>query len=95
MTTVLEELRRLEEPTPEEFVDAVIRTHERIQSQLRALARNTDARDDGWPAWAAETIRSYSTSYGVNVDRGSRAGAGARALPGVCPSSAIKSQIAL
>jgi hypothetical protein len=43
VTTVLEELRRLEEPTPEEFVDAVIRTHERIQSKLRALARDADS----------------------------------------------------
>ena len=95
MTVVFEGLRRLEEPTPEEFVDAVIRTHERIQSKIRALARNVDARDDGWPAWVAETIRSYSTSYGVNADGGSRAGAGARALHGVRPPSAIKSQIAL
>ncbi len=93
MRTVLEERRWLEEPTHEEFVDAVFRAHERIQSMLQALARDGGPREDGWTVGEAETIRSYCEYYGVDVGR--IAPAGMRSRPGVRPSSTIKSQMAL
>jgi hypothetical protein len=66
METVLEELRRLTDPTIEEFVSAVIHTHERNWSNLRDLSRGGAGVeiDDG--AEDADIIRAYCLSYGMD-----------------------------
>ena len=65
METILEELRRLTNPTIEEFVGAVIQTHERNRSNLRALLRGADGPDSDDAAEDADIIRAYCLSYGV------------------------------
>lgn len=67
MEAVLEALRKLDEPTDEEFVGAVIHTHERIRSKLRALSHGTSVRDRDWAFDDAEIIRAYSLSHGVEA----------------------------
>jgi hypothetical protein len=65
METVLEELRRLTDPTVEEFVDAVIHTHERNRSKLLALSRGAAGRNIDDATEDADIIRAYCLSYGV------------------------------
>jgi hypothetical protein len=66
MESVFEELRRRTDPTIEEYVDAVIQTHERNRSKLRTLSRGLAIPeiDDG--AEDADIIRAYCLSYGVD-----------------------------
>jgi len=64
MEAILEELRRLTDPTIEEFVDAVIHTHERNRSKLRALSQR--AAFPQMEEAAEDIIRAYCLSYGVD-----------------------------
>ncbi len=66
METILEELRRLTDPTIEEFVDAVIHTHERTRSKLRTLSHGMAAAEIDDAAEDADIIRAYCLSYGVD-----------------------------
>lgn len=66
MKTILEELRRLTDPTIEEFVDAVIHTHERNRSKLRALLQGAAGPEIEDAAEDADIIRAYCLSYGVD-----------------------------
>jgi hypothetical protein len=65
METMLEELRRLTNPTIEEFVDAVIHTHERNRVNLLALSQGAAGPDFDDAAEDADIIRTYCLSYGV------------------------------
>ena len=64
--TVLEALGRRGEPTDEEFVGAVIKTHERIRSELRAMLRGDAPRPTSAGSVDAEIIWGYNVSHGVN-----------------------------
>jgi len=66
METLLEELRRPTDPTIEEFVDAVIHTHERNRSKLRALSHGMAVPEIDDAAENAAIIRAYCLSYGVD-----------------------------
>jgi len=66
METLLEELRRPTDPTIEEFVDAVIHTHERNRSKLRALSHGMAVLEIDDAAENAAIIRAYCLSYGVD-----------------------------
>ena len=65
METILEELRRLTNPTIEEFVGAVIDIHERNRLNLLALSRTTAGADIDDAAEDEDIIRAYCLSYGV------------------------------
>lgn len=69
MRAVLEALRRPDEPTDEEFVNAVIQTHERIRSRLRTLAGDRISRDAGEASAEAKIIRAYNLSHGIGTGR--------------------------
>ncbi len=66
MEPILEELRRLTNPTIEEFVGAVIHTHERNRSNLRALSWGAAGPDMDDAAEDADIIRTYCLSHGVD-----------------------------
>jgi hypothetical protein len=66
MTTVLEALAQRGGPTDEEFVSAVIKTHERIRSELQAMLRGTAPRTTGEGSADAETIWDYNLSHDVD-----------------------------
>ena len=70
MVTVLEKLQKPIDPTDEEFVDAVIRMHERIRSQLQAFSRGARRPESDAAVEAADIIRAYCLSYGVDAARG-------------------------
>jgi hypothetical protein len=69
MRAVLETLRSPGQPSDEDFVNAVIRTHERIRSKLRALGRDKAPRDAGGASEESAIIRAYFRLHGVETRR--------------------------
>lgn len=69
MSALLEGLRSPDEPAVEEFVDAVIQTHERMRSDLRAMLRGEAHRNAGTAAAEARIIRAYNLSHGIDAGR--------------------------
>jgi hypothetical protein len=67
MVTLAGERLSTTDPTDEQFVDAVIRVHERIQSGLEVLALGvvSPAIEDAVEGADTDVIRAYCLSYGV------------------------------
>ena len=57
----------LDEPSPDDFVGAVIRTHERIRSNLRALGRGAAFSPAAESSADARTISVYCLHHGVEA----------------------------
>lgn len=98
----VKELRRPDDrgrgagPSDEEFVVAVIRIHERLHANLRALAlgggRVLDPVDPG----EGEVIRAYCAAHGVEAPEYPAREVGRRyGSCGVLPASTTRSQMAL
>jgi hypothetical protein len=56
-----------DEPTPDDFVGAVIRTHEQIRSNLSALRRGAARSPAGDSSADARTINIYCRHHGVEA----------------------------
>ncbi len=69
----------LDEPTPDDFVGAVIRTHERIRSSLNALRRGAIVSPAFESSDDARIVSVYSLHHGVET--GPRPGLRHAALP--------------
>jgi hypothetical protein len=65
MATVAEERLSTTDPTNEQFVDAVIHVHERIQSSLEALSLGVVSPPIEDAVEETDIIRAYCLSYGV------------------------------
>lgn len=59
----------LEEPTPDDFVGAVMRTHDRIRSNLNALRWGATGTPATESADDAEIISAYCLHHGVETRR--------------------------
>jgi hypothetical protein len=59
----------LEELTPDDFVGAVMRTHDRIRSRLNALKRGASGSPAAEPADDAQIIDAYCLHHGVEARR--------------------------
>ena len=67
MRALLEVLGSPNEPTVEEFVSAVIQTHERTRSELRAMLRGEAHRNAEAASAEARIIRAYNLSHGMDT----------------------------
>ena len=62
------------DPTIEEFVDTVIRMHDRNRSKLRTLSQGMAVPEIDDAAGDADIIRAYCLSYGVDPGQVAEAG---------------------
>lgn len=58
----------LDELTPDDFVGAVMRTHDRIRSNLNALKRGATVSPAGEPPDDARVISVYCLHHGVETN---------------------------